>query len=65
MAVPKKKTSRHRKGKRRSHHHLSAPGMSRCGRCGSPTKPHAVCDRCGHYGTLQVFAEVGDGSTPS
>ena len=49
MAVPKKKTSRHRKGKRRSHHHLSMPPMARCGRCGGPVKPHAVCDRCGHY----------------
>ena len=59
MAVPKKKTSRHRKGKRRSHHHLSVPGMSRCGRCGAPVKPHCVCDACGHYGSLQVFADAG------
>ena len=59
MAVPKKKTSRHRKGKRRSHHHLSMPPMARCGRCGGPVKPHAVCDRCGHYGEVAVLADAG------
>jgi len=59
MAVPKKKTSRHRKGKRRSHHHLSMPAMARCGRCGATVRPHAVCDRCGYYRTIQVFAEAG------
>jgi large subunit ribosomal protein L32 len=59
MAVPKKKTSRSRKGMRRSHHRLVAPPMARCGRCGGPTKPHCVCDRCGYYGTLQVFADAG------
>jgi large subunit ribosomal protein L32 len=63
MAVPKKKTSRHRKGKRRSHHHLSLPPMSRCGRCGAAAKPHAVCDRCGYYGETQVFAEAGSEPT--
>ena len=59
MAVPKKKTSRHRKGKRRSHHHLSMPPMARCGRCGGAVMPHAVCEKCGHYGKLQVFADAG------
>jgi large subunit ribosomal protein L32 len=62
MAVPKKKTSRHRKGKRRSHHHLSLPPMARCGRCGAAVRPHVVCERCGYYGELQVFADAGSES---
>ena len=48
MAVPKKKTSRHRKGKRRSHHHLMLPSLSRCSRCGKACRPHAICDACGY-----------------
>ena len=60
MAVPKKKTSRHRKGKRRSHHHLSLPPIAHCGRCGAMTKPHTVCERCGHYGDLQVYVDAGN-----
>lgn len=49
MAVPKQKTSKSRKRKRRSHDALRAPAMSRCDRCGAVKQPHAVCDNCGHY----------------
>ena len=59
MAVPKKKTSRSRKGMRRSHHRLAMPAMSGCGRCGATVRPHTVCERCGYYGKLQVFADAG------
>jgi len=60
MAVPKKKTSRHRKGIRRSHHHLSRPSLSRCARCGKACLPHAICDACGHYGGMAVFVDRGE-----
>lgn len=59
MAVPKKKTSRHRKGKRRSHHRLPALHLSKCSRCGKACLPHAVCDACGYYAGKAVLVDVG------
>lgn len=55
MAVPKRKTSKHRKRKRRSHLALSAPGLSRCSRCGATIKPHTVCGSCGRYRGAEVL----------
>jgi len=55
MAVPKNKTSKHRKRKRRSHHALKSPGLATCKRCGQPSLPHAVCDNCGYYKGDQVI----------
>lgn len=56
MAVPKRKTSKARKRKRRSHHALSAPPHSLCSRCGSEKIPHTVCESCGHYRDRDVLA---------
>ncbi len=55
MAVPKRKTSKHRKRKRRSHLALSAPGLSQCARCGATIRPHTVCNSCGHYRGVEVL----------
>ncbi len=49
MAVPKRRTSRSRKNKRRAHDHLAAPGRSTCPQCGEPKPPHRVCGHCGFY----------------
>ncbi len=49
MAVPKKKTSRSRRGKRRSHQFLNPPFLSLCPKCKSPKLPHKVCPFCGYY----------------
>lgn len=55
MAVPKKRTSRSRRGMRRSHDALRAPNLSPCPQCGEPKEPHRVCSNCGHYRGRQVF----------
>lgn len=60
MAVPKKKTSKARKRIRRSHHHLEPVHLSRCARCGSPSRPHAVCDSCGYYRGSLILAEKAE-----
>lgn len=57
MAVPKRRTSKHRKRKRRSHLALSTPGMTKCSRCGVSKKPHTVCDSCGHYRGVEVYPQ--------
>ncbi|MCS7279440.1 MAG: 50S ribosomal protein L32 [Thermodesulfobacteriaceae bacterium] len=49
MAVPKRKVSRSRRGKRRAHQHLVLPSLSPCPRCRSPKRPHRVCPNCGYY----------------
>ncbi|MBI4880803.1 MAG: 50S ribosomal protein L32 [Planctomycetes bacterium] len=57
MAVPKRKTSKHRKRKRRSHLALPVPAATRCSRCGAYKKPHTVCDSCGYYRGADVLAK--------
>ncbi len=56
MAVPKRKTSKARKRKRRAHLALSTPSTSVCDRCGAQKVPHAVCEGCGHYRGRDVLA---------
>lgn len=49
MAVPKKKTSRMKRGMRRAHKRAAAPTVVHCGRCGEPRQPHHACPACGFY----------------
>lgn len=55
MAVPKKKTSKQRKRKRRTHWKLKVPNNVRCSHCGAANRSHRVCAGCGHYGETQVL----------
>lgn len=59
MAVPKQRTSRARRDKRRAHDALRAPSQSTCPQCGAPRRPHRVCPQCGTYKGRQVV-KVGD-----
>lgn len=54
MAVPKKRTSKQRKRKRRTHHRAEIPAHQACPRCGGPRRPHRVCPECGTYGGREV-----------
>lgn len=49
MAVPKRKTSRSRRGNRRSHDALRIPNLSTCPQCTEPKLPHRICPQCGTY----------------
>ncbi|ADU51057.1 LSU ribosomal protein L32P [Thermaerobacter marianensis DSM 12885] len=49
MAVPKHKTSKSRRDKRRTHWKLSAPAVVECPQCHQPKRPHRVCPNCGYY----------------
>ncbi|MCK1977262.1 50S ribosomal protein L32 [Jeotgalicoccus huakuii] len=49
MAVPKRRTSKTRKNKRRSHMRISMPGMVECPNCGEAKLAHRVCKECGSY----------------
>lgn len=56
MAVPKKKTSKSRKGMRRAHDHMTTPNVVYC-ECGEPTLPHRACSACGAYKGRQVVSD--------
>lgn len=60
MPVPKRRTSRQKRDKRRSHDALTAPGVISCANCGSNSQPHRACPSCGHYKGRQVIDTVGD-----
>ncbi|MDP8247104.1 MAG: 50S ribosomal protein L32 [Candidatus Tritonobacter lacicola] len=49
MAVPKKKVTRSRAGKRRGGKGISAANFSKCPHCGQPKLSHRVCPNCGYY----------------
>ena len=49
MAVPKRKVSRTRRDKRRTHWKAKKPAISVCPNCHSPKLPHRVCKECGYY----------------
>ncbi len=49
MAVPKRRTSKAKRDKRRSHDALVAPTQSTCAQCGGPKQPHRICASCGTY----------------
>ncbi|MEE8044586.1 MAG: 50S ribosomal protein L32 [Thermodesulfobacteriota bacterium] len=49
MALPKRKHSRSRSRKRRTHYKLIKPGISICQNCGEHKSPHRACPSCGFY----------------
>lgn len=46
--LPKERTSRARKRKRRSHHALRPAHRVVCPNCGTDKRPHAACGNCGY-----------------
>ncbi len=54
MAVAQNKTSRAKRDKRRSHHHLTAPTVMECPECHNLKLPHIACPSCGFYKGRQV-----------
>ncbi|MCF6188686.1 MAG: 50S ribosomal protein L32, partial [Desulfobulbaceae bacterium] len=43
MALPKRRHSRSRTRKRRSHDFLTRPSVGQCPECGEPKMPHQLC----------------------
>jgi large subunit ribosomal protein L32 len=56
MGVPKRKTSKSRRDKRRTHQRLPMPSQSVCPQCQEMQLPHHVCSACGFYKGKQVIA---------
>ncbi len=58
MGVPKKRTSKMRRDRRRAANNKipTAVQVINCANCGAPVMPHRVCAACGFYGDKQVAA---------
>ena len=55
MAVPKRRTSRSKRDKRRSHDAIGTAPRSSCPHCGAAKLPHRVCASCGTYRGREVI----------
>ncbi len=49
MPVPKRKTSKSKRDKRRTHQKVTAPNVAECPQCGEATLSHHACPSCGTY----------------
>ena len=55
MALPKRKHSKARRDKSRTHWKLKMPQTTKCPQCAQPALQHRVCPRCGYYRGRQVL----------
>ena len=53
---PKRKLSKGRRDRRRTHDVLEALNLVACSNCGSMRLPHTVCPNCGQYKGREVIA---------
>lgn len=60
MPNPKRRHSKARRDKRRSHDALAQPGLSNCSNCGEPKLSHRACPSCGQYRGRQVIKGSND-----
>lgn len=54
MGVPKRKTSKARKNRRRAMLKITGPTLVLCPKCHHPKLAHHVCSSCGYYKDRQV-----------
>lgn len=54
-ALPKRKTTKARQGKRRSHHAATPPALEECPQCHNLKRPHHACPTCGSYSGRDVI----------
>jgi large subunit ribosomal protein L32 len=49
MGVPKRKTSKARRDKRRANHGVATPALATCPQCSEVRLSHRACPNCGFY----------------
>jgi large subunit ribosomal protein L32 len=55
MPNPKRKWSKSRRDKRRTHYKATVPGLSTCSHCGDMKLSHRACASCGYYNERSMF----------
>ncbi len=58
MPNPKRKVSKARRDKRRTHYKARVVGAATCPQCGAPKLPHRACPECGYYNGRKVLSAV-------
>ncbi|MBN1478392.1 50S ribosomal protein L32 [Candidatus Sumerlaeota bacterium] len=60
MPVPKRRRSRARRDRGRTHKKLTPANLSRCPECGTPKLPHRACPNadCGLYRGRRVIEQT-------
>ncbi|MCK4340004.1 MAG: 50S ribosomal protein L32 [Candidatus Cloacimonetes bacterium] len=56
MAVPKRKTSKSRSRKRRTHYKAYVEAIVKCSNCGESKRPHFACPHCGFYRGKKIIS---------
>ncbi len=59
MPLPKRRHSRTRGRKRRTHYKLDGPALSNCPQCQEKKPPHQVCPLCGYYKGREILSVEG------
>jgi large subunit ribosomal protein L32 len=59
MPLPKRRHSRTRGKKRRTHYKLTGPATSVCPQCREAKLPHHLCAHCGYYRGREVVSTEG------
>ncbi|MBP3192483.1 50S ribosomal protein L32 [Natronogracilivirga saccharolytica] len=60
MAHPKRKTSKARRDKRRTHKNLGEATLTECPNCGAVHQRHRACAECGYYRGRQVIKAASE-----
>ncbi len=55
MAHPKRRTSKSRRDKRRTHYKMRVPTVVPCPQCNLPKETHVACPHCGYYNGRKVI----------
>ncbi|MDA3843482.1 MAG: 50S ribosomal protein L32 [Candidatus Kapabacteria bacterium] len=55
MAHPKRKTSKARRDKRRTHYKAVVPTTTLCPQCGGVRLAHQACPECGYYNGRKII----------
>jgi large subunit ribosomal protein L32 len=56
MALPKRRHSRTRGRKRRTHYKIVEPSLIECSNCSELKLPHHICPSCGYYRGEKIVA---------
>jgi large subunit ribosomal protein L32 len=56
MPNPKRRHSKTRKNKRRTHDFITPRALGECPNCHEPKPPHRACPHCGYYRGRPVVA---------
>jgi large subunit ribosomal protein L32 len=60
MPLPKRRHSKTRGRKRRTHYKMTVPTRSICPQCREVKQPHQVCAKCGFYKGREVLSVEGE-----